>query len=225
MAKPLVSDNQGREAARIGRKVDLERSKYQVVLTDGTMTSIMEAIRDGRLITIGPMPIDLVYPDWVRERLTPELEVTKITNPGEVELYFSPSQKLGNLIGNQVHKDHEEKDLLKRALSFGHLKWYEENSDQIPDEWIKKGLWVYGMVSKVRHANGNRYVPYLDCDAGRPCVCWCNLVCRWGAHEPSGLLATLLSPYFGESFYIKQEPCSGARLLFYLLKAPSSCNI
>ena len=90
-------------------------------------------------------------PDWVEERLTPELEVAKVTDPGEVKLWFDPRQKSSNKpTGDQVYEAHQQKDLLVRALSLGHLQFYVKNPDKIPSEWKEKGLWVYGMASKVR---------------------------------------------------------------------------
>ena len=49
----LVSDNQGRETARMARNVGVPRQRYQVALTDGTMQQVLCALRDALPITVG----------------------------------------------------------------------------------------------------------------------------------------------------------------------------
>ena len=133
---------------------------------------------------------ELQYPDWVDTHLTPDLEVTKVTDPGKVELWLDPRQESDNKpTGNEVYEAHGD-DRLKKALSFGHLQWYAKNPDQIPAKWREDGLLVYAWASVVRGAGGNRFVPYLDCSADQPYVDWYGLGSRWGASGPSGLLTS-----------------------------------
>lgn len=187
MSEKLMTNGQGISLSQMGRAKQVPSAKIQERGRD--LALVLEAIRDGRSISFGPMPTDLVYPKWVAERLTPHLEVTKVTNPGKVKLWLDPRQESENKpTGHEVYKAHG--DRLKEALSFGNLKWYEESPDQIPVEWREKRLRVYGWASVVRLADGNRNVPYLPCSADRPCVNWYSLDYRWDAREPSGLLAS-----------------------------------
>jgi hypothetical protein len=186
-SEKLMTNGQGISLSQVGRAKKVPSAKIQEREKD--LALVLEAIRDGRSISFGPVPTDLVYPKWAAKHLTPELEVKKVTNPGEVKLWLDPRQESENKpVGHEVYEAHG--DRLKKALSFGHLKWYEENPDQIPDEWNEKGLLVYGWASVVRSASGDRGVPYLDCNVDRPYVRWYDLDGRWVALEPSGLLAS-----------------------------------
>jgi hypothetical protein len=186
-SEKLMTNGQGISLSQVGRAKKVSSSKIQEREKD--LALVLEAIRDGRSISFGPVPTDLVYPDWVAERLTPDLEVTKVTNPGEVKLWLDPRQESENKpTGHEVYEAHG--DRLKKALSFGNLKWYEENPDQIPAEWREKNLMVYGWASVLRGACGHRFVPSLYCYVVRPVVQWCRLDYRWLADGPSGLLAS-----------------------------------
>ena len=180
----LVSDNQGRETARMARNVGVPRQRYQVALTDGTMQQVLCALRDALPITVG---IPLEYPSWVREHLTPELEATGLRNPGEVELWFDPRQKTGNPYptGHEVYTALKAANFLERSLSYGDLRFFEENPDQIPTEF--RGKWIYGWASVVRSVDGGLNVPYLICNVDRPYVDWNWLVIQWSVREPAGL--------------------------------------
>lgn len=172
----LVSDNQGREAARLARGMKLPRAVFQTALTDGTVEQWLR----------GLLPTKLQYPDWVAERLTPEHEVTELTNPGTVELWLDPRQKSSPYpTGHEVYEAVKENNLLERSLSYGHLKWFEENRDQIPSEF--RGKLIYGWASVVHHSDGWLRVPYLYCFVDRPFVDWYGLGYGWDDHEPAGL--------------------------------------
>lgn len=132
----------------------------------------------------------LEYPDWVTEHITPELEVETPTDPGEVELWFDSRQQSDTLpTGNEVYEAHG--DRLKRSLSFGHLKWLEENPDEISPGWKKKeGLWVGGWSSVILGSDNYHYVPCLFCGVSRSCVYWLQTDGLWNDNEPSGLFAS-----------------------------------
>lgn len=182
-----MTNGQGISLAQMGRAKKVPAKKVQE--REKELALVLEAIRDGRPIIIGPMPTEVEYPNWVEERLTPNLEVTSVTNPGEVELWLDPRQGFENKpTGHEVYEAHG--DRLKKALSLGQLKFFEENPDKIPAEWKERRLLIYGWASVVRSIDGLRYVPDLDCRGGRPCVCWYNLGYRWRDFEPSGLLAS-----------------------------------
>jgi len=179
----LVSDNQGRETARLARNVGLGRDLFQVALTDGTMHRILCAFHDGLPITIGPT---VEYPDWVREHLTPKLEALTIRNPGKVELWLDPRQTSGNLpTGHKVYAAIKASGFLERSLSLGDLKWYEQHLDQIPADF--HGKLIYGWASVVRVSDGSLFAPFLDCYADRPYVRWYRLVSKRGKNELAGL--------------------------------------
>lgn len=150
----------------------------QIVLgiLDGTVKFIVETVKS-----------TLKYPDWVRKHLTPELEATSLRDPGEVELWLDPRQSIGNPYptGHEVYDAIKAANLFERSLSFGDLKFFEENPDQIPAEF--RGKWIYGWASVVRGDDDNLHVPCLDCDAGRPCVSWDWLGLGWIDREPAGL--------------------------------------
>lgn len=171
----LVSNNQGTETARLARNERLPREVYQRALTDG---------RVGKFLR-GLVPNPLEYPSWVREHETPELESTELRNPGEVELWLDSRQEASPYpSGHEVYAAIKENDLLEQSLSFGDLKWYEENRGQIPSEF--KGKLIWGWASVVRRSDGF-CVPCLDCRDDRPYVGWCNLGRRWRDGGPAGL--------------------------------------
>lgn len=172
----LVSNNQGNETARLGRGMNLSRSVYQAALTDGTVEQFLR----------GLLPMKLQYPDFVADRLTPKHEVTELTDPGEVELWLDPRQEKSPYpTGHEVYGAMKSQKHLERSLSYGHLKWYEENRDRIPSEF--KGKLIYGWASVVRSSSDWLLVPCLYCRVDRPCVHWFSLDGRWGDHEPAGL--------------------------------------
>lgn len=189
MSEELMNDNQVLDLARMGRG-KMTRKIYEENID--TIDKVFDAFRDGRTVTIGPMPTELQYPEWVIERLTSELEVSKVTDPGEIELWFHPLQisRLGDApTGSYIYEAHSE-DYLKKALSLGHLKFFKKNPDQIPSECKERGLYICAWASVVRDANGNRRVPCLRCLVGQSYVYWYYLASRWRSDEPSGLLAS-----------------------------------
>jgi hypothetical protein len=154
----------------------LPRAAFQEALTDGTVRNFLK----------GLIPNPLEYPSWVRGHESPEHEAIELRNPGEVELWLDPRQQNSPYpTGHEVHTTIKKEDLLERSLSFGDLKWYEENQDRIPAEF--KGKLVHGWASVVRSSDGSLRVPCLDCDVGRPYVVWYNLVFGWFGYEPAGL--------------------------------------
>jgi hypothetical protein len=191
MSEKLMTNGQGISIAQMGRAKKVPSRNIQTRQED--ISLVLDAIRDGRPITIGPIPTSVVYPDWVEERLTPELEVTTICDPGEVELHFDPRQQSSSLpTGHEVYEYHKADggEILKRSLSLGELQFYEQNRDKIPGEWLKKRIRVYGWASVARSAHGSCYVPYLYCFVDRPYVDWYHLGFRWDADGPSGLRAS-----------------------------------
>lgn len=183
MNDTLVSDNQGRETARLGRNIGLERAVYQTALTDGTIQRVLCAIRDGLPITTGS---PLGYPDGVLEHLTPELEAPTVRNPGKVELWLDPRQTSG--VSPTLHEVYEAikaEGLLERSLSLGELEWYEAHPDQIPPEF--KGKWIYGWASVVQISSGLFQVPALMCDFKEPYVGWSFLKSRCDGEKITGL--------------------------------------
>ncbi len=182
-----MSNGQGLELARMGRDKGLKAQQIQS--SQKVLGRVFDAIRDDRPIIFGPMSTELQYPSFVRERLTPDLEVTKVTDPGEVDLWLDPRQGSKNKpTGHEVYEAHGD-DRLKKALSLGHLKWFEENPDQIPAEWKGKALLVCGWASVGRDASGDCLVPYFHCFVDPPRIYWYNLDCLWLVDELSGLLA------------------------------------
>jgi hypothetical protein len=175
----LVTDNQGREVARLARTVDLPRASFQTALTNGTIKKFL----------LGLMLNPLEYPDWVRQHLTPEYEVKGLADPGVVQLWLDPRQGRGNPFptGHEVYEAIRQENLLSRSLSYGHLKWLEENPDRIPVDWHQRRLWVYAWGSVVRVADGGLGVPCLDCDVPKPYVDWHWLGDDWRGGEPAGL--------------------------------------
>lgn len=186
----LVSDNQGREVARLARSVRVPRDIFQAALTNGTMNQVLTAFRDGLPVEVGSA---VECPDWVKERLTPEFETLAVCDPGKVEFWFHPSQLTGgpHPIGQEVYKMLKSEELLDRALSYGHLEWYEANPDKIPAEF--RGKRIYGWASTVRRNDDRLFVPHLCCDAhqphARPYIHWTWLIFSLNDREPAGLRA------------------------------------
>lgn len=178
MTIKLVSDNQGRETARLARGVGLERSAYQAALTDGRVEKFFR----------GLIPNPLEYPDWVRKHMTPEFEATALRDPGKVELWLDPRQEASPYpTGHDVYGAIKEGGLLERSLSYGDLKFFEANPDKIPDDWRRRGLWVYAWASVVQSSDGHLLVPCLHCGAGQPWFRWGWLGDGWDGYEPAGL--------------------------------------
>ncbi len=177
MAKlKLVSESQAREVGKLARDMKLSREAFQTALTDGAVEQFLQSLLSKKL----------QYPDWVKERLTPEHEVTELADPGKVELWLNPHQSSSPyLTGPKVYEAVKDNNFLERSLSYGHLKWYEENHNQIQAEF--QGKLIYGWASVVHGSGGVLSVPYLNCDVDRPYVRWHGLGRRWLDHELAGL--------------------------------------
>ena len=150
-----------------------------------------ETLRSHRDVLRGELELrepDLLYPEWVEERLTSHLEVTCPEDPGNVELWFHPAQETDTLPkGEEVYERLTEEHLLERSLSFGHLKWLEAHPEEFPADWHERRLVVFGWASVVRNSDGGRCVPYLYCGDAQPCVHWHWLGVRWLARYTAGL--------------------------------------
>ncbi len=139
---------------------------------------------------------ELKYPEWAREHLTPHLEVQTVSDPGTVELWVHPRQRIPfkpYLHGFELYGFLKEEGLLERSLSFGELKFLEANPHRIPVDWRTQGLNVYAWASVVRGDWGDQ-VPYLSCGIDPRCqtpqVFWVGIAFGgWGSSARAGLRA------------------------------------
>lgn len=137
--------------------------------------------------------VKVVDPDWVTKHLTPCLEEgfsSGIVNP---KLLLHKRQESGEQItGNEIFAwllpdqdmyQVKEDDLINKCVELADIQFYEKYLHLISSEW--KGKIVYAWKSVVLDDNGDRYVPFLDCNAYEPFVCWFNLDGGWDGSEPA----------------------------------------
>lgn len=150
----------------------------------------MRLTTSGRQITGGSVPTDLLYTGRGLRSATPELEVVEIINPGVVRLKVDRCPRLQGLHPGRTGEDfyREHGNDLKRALSIGHLRWYEGNPSRIPAKWTEERYSICGFASVVRFASGDGLVPYLNCRHSEPFVDWFSLLSTWVSAQYSGLL-------------------------------------
>jgi hypothetical protein len=148
----------------------------------------LEPLKAGKLVIEA---VSAVYPDWVKKRLTPDLEAeasTGITNP---QLWLHDRQRAGqHITGNEIYAfllpDQEtcqlqENDLICHCISLADIQFYEKYPYLIPSEW--NGRWISAWKSVVLNNDGYRDVPCLRCDVGEPFVHWSGLGRGWRDYE------------------------------------------
>jgi len=130
------------------------------------------------------------YPEWVDiDESSIESRLTEVINPGEFEIYQWDSQKTSNdLRGVEVREHIKEKGFLDKTFSYGNLKWFEYNQDQIPKEWMEEKFIIYGYSSVVNDCYYFEHIPYLKCDSFRYAkVKWCYFYVNMGARSFAGM--------------------------------------
>jgi len=132
----------------------------------------------------------LEYPNWVKEHLTPELETKTTRDPGTVELWLDSRQRAGYpySTGHEVYDEIKSEGLLNRALSYGELKFYEQNPDKIPTEFKFKGAKICGWATVVRGVDGRLGVPCLNTNF--LCIEWRWLEGGWHDHYVAAVRAS-----------------------------------
>ena len=128
----------------------------------------------------------LVYPDWAKEVLHPELENT---GPSEydgtkLEQFLLPEQKTGTVIGNQIHKHLESNNMLPSCLGLHDLNAIQQKGIAFFRQNFK-GKAVFGWRSVVRHRGDNLYVPCLCEGGGEVVLYWLWLDDRWNSSHPA----------------------------------------
>lgn len=136
----------------------------------GELADIRELVRGRRLLKLG-----LLYSSWVKQHLTPKLEVATVCDPGKVEFWLDSRQNTDSFptSDNIYEAIKSSKGLLERSLSLGELMWYEDNPDKAPPNF--KGKWIFGWASVVQDDGGNHHVPFLDGVSNSFSVVWYSI--------------------------------------------------
>lgn len=157
----------------------------------------LQLVIEGKHPTVPTLQVvpdqSLGYPDWVKKRLTPQLEEVEPLVADASAFWFHPKQTSGNvrptghevyahLLPDQVTYQPKAGDLIHKCVSLRTLRYYEKNPTQIPQAW--KGEWIYAWGSVVLDARGDLYVPCLSCRVDQPYVLWNVLDDRWSDYEP-----------------------------------------
>ncbi len=136
--------------------------------------------------------IKATYPDWMKEVLHPELEMTGPTHldPVCAPLYFHPKQKNGGVIeGNKLYAFLKETGLIEHSLSLRDGEELQKNPQLFPEAW--KGKYVFLWKSVVQRRDGNLLVPFVCWLDGQVFLDWRWLGLGWyGDSNPAALSAS-----------------------------------
>ncbi len=133
--------------------------------------------------------IDLVYPDWVKTVMHPELEDKGLVEYDlvNVEQWLHDDQKDGKVQGSKIYDKLQEDNnvILKTCLTLRDGKEIQKNGvDAFRQLFKDKVLFLWGSV--VQDCNGNLYVPYLNGNSNRIILIWQRLDYDWSCLSPAG---------------------------------------
>lgn len=131
------------------------------------------------------------YPDWMKEVLHPELEMTGSTHldPVCAPLYRHPKQKNGGVLeGNKLYASLKETGLIELCYSLRDGEELQKNPQLFPESW--KGQYVYLWKSVVQYRAGNLLVPCVCWNDGRVYLSWDWLGHDWYDSNPAALSAS-----------------------------------
>lgn len=136
--------------------------------------------------SIGP-----VYPDWVKDILHPDLE---LSGPGEfdlanVEQWLHEKQKTGRIVGNDLYAYLQKEGMLQSCLSLRDGEEIRKNGVEAFRKFFK-GKYLFLWRSVVRGRSGSLDVPYLCGDGVRVVVGWRWLDRGWDGYGPAGRIAS-----------------------------------
>jgi hypothetical protein len=128
----------------------------------------------------------LVYPNWVKEVLYPELEKTGPTkfDASRLEHRLHPGQTKGVVEGNEIHRELKEKNLLEGCLGLADLQAIQKRGVAFFRKHFA-GKAVFGWKSIVRRQGDYLSVPCLIGRGGRVVLRWRWLDCRWRSGTPA----------------------------------------
>jgi hypothetical protein len=132
-----------------------------------------------------------VYPDWVKERLYPELEKTgpDTLDASKLELWLHPKQVNGVAEGNEIHDFLKKNNLLSGCLGLADLLAIQKRGVVFFRKHFA-GKVVFGWQSVVRNRYGDLNVPCLLDLEGGVIVYWRWLGYHWFSFIPALRLAS-----------------------------------
>ena len=126
------------------------------------------------------------YPDWRREILHPELELTGAAEYDirRVEQWLHPKQKQGFVDGNEIHNFLKNNNLLAGCLGLSDLLAIQARGIVFFRRHFV-GKIPFGWRNPVRNHDGSLDVPYLIEDEGKVIVFWLWLGSLWDSDDPA----------------------------------------
>ncbi|HTX86790.1 MAG TPA: hypothetical protein VMC41_01840 [Candidatus Nanoarchaeia archaeon] len=126
------------------------------------------------------------YPDWVKEVLHKDLELSGPNNYdiGVVKQWYHPDQESGVVEGKVIYNYLKDNDMIKDQLGLADLLAIQAKGIAFFRKYFS-GKAVFGWKSVVRGGSDCLCVPCLIEDGDRVIVCWYQLDFAWVPSGPS----------------------------------------